>query len=137
MSDPELSVRAGLNIGIESTLLPFVQAGAGNLIPLNPTGDTFIMGHTDQAARVPFAAGPQGGVLGGWLFNTGPALANQFGFLFVDELGNEIEVALGSFISAPTEPNGIVFGPGQDFSFFCLAPGEKIIARVLPPAPPG
>jgi hypothetical protein len=136
--DNELSVRAGLNIGIEPTLLPFVQAAAGNAISIALSGDTIIAEHSENAARVPFAtAFPGIGVPVGYVWNTGAALAtSQISFFFVDELGNEIQVANTALLTPGSGPFVIGFPPGKLASFFCLAPEEKIVARVvIPPGP--
>lgn len=132
--DNELNVRAGLNIGIEPSLLPWVQAGAQPKILVKLSGDTVVMEHTDQAARVPFTYGgafESGSTPAGVVYNDDPALAisSEIGFFFVDELGNEIAVAATNLSS--TAPNPIIFALGKTFGFFCLAPGEKIVSRII------
>jgi hypothetical protein len=135
MSDNHLQQRAGLNIGIEPTLFPFVQAAAGLEIPINLTGDTLIMEHTEQAAKVPFMAGPGGfAPLGGWAWNTGPEAPLAFLFFyFVDALGNEIPTAFVNGIPAPGSMEVIFNMTAKAGGYFCLAPGEKIIARLVFP----
>jgi hypothetical protein len=137
--DNELSVRAGLNIGIEPTLLPFVQAAAGNIIPIAPSGDTVIAEHTDQAARVLFSAGGGGGDGSGWVWNTALDTVD-INFYFVDDLGNEILLGGGAIsgVPGPVELELENFEPAPDESgaFFCLAPKEKIVARLSPTPPP-
>lgn len=129
--DDELNARAGRNIGIESTILPYVQAGAGHIIPISMSGDTVIAEHTDQAARVMFAEGANTGLCG-YVFNTGPAILDQaVKFLFVDELGNELPLNIDTPLANPSQPIELSVAV-SDETFFCLAPGEKIIARLIP-----
>jgi hypothetical protein len=123
VTDRELSVRAGLNVGIEPTLLPFLQAGAGNLIEVKPTGDTVIAENTGQAARVALTCATN---LGGYLFNTSSDV-RVIDFFFIDEVGNEISLTGATPISVGGSPAPILLA--DMLNFFCLAPGEKIIAR--------
>ena len=137
--DKQIQSRSGLNIGIESTLLPFVQAGAAELTVIPATGtEVTVMEHTDQAARVPFVSGSaqdfSSGLGGeGYVWNTDPSLpTGSVSFFFVDELGNEIQVATTNAPLSAAGPNPI-FSPTFDLqSFFCLAPGEKIVAKFVP-----
>jgi hypothetical protein len=128
VTDRELSVRAGLNVGIEPTLLPFLQAGAGNVITIKPSGDTVIAENTGQAARVALNCAIAN--LGGYIYNTGSDLVDV-DFLFVDALGNEISLT-GGFPIPVVTPGPIPIELADAMRFFCLAPGERIIARVTP-----
>jgi hypothetical protein len=125
MTDRELSIRAGLNVGIEPTLLPFVQAGAGNLIEVKPSGDTVIAENSSQAARVALSCAIAN--LGGYIYNTGSDLVDV-DFLFIDALGNEISLT-GGFPIPVVTLGPIPIELADAMRFFCLAPGEKIIAR--------
>jgi hypothetical protein len=127
--DPRLQQRAGLNIGIEPTLFPFVQAGSGREIPINPSGDTVIAEHTGQASRVALA---NANGISGWLTNTGgPAPGIDVDFLFVDALGNEISLTGGFPIPVGVDPGPVEIVLDNLVRTFCLAPGEKIIARAF------
>jgi hypothetical protein len=125
--DNELSVRAGLNIGIEPTLLPFVQAAAGNVFVLDPSKGVVIAEHTDLAARVLGS----GGLQNGYAWNSDPA-GNVDVFLdFVDELGNTIPAVIGTHLFGLGPSYLAVDQQGNDV-FYCLAPGEQIVARFVP-----
>lgn len=134
MSDTELSVRAGRNVGIEPSLLPWTRAAKGDPILVNEQGDTLLMVSTDKAAR-DLASGLPGVV--GWFFsNPPPVLPKVFNLYFVDELGNEIPIGATAILTLPVQPM-ILFSVKVSTSGFCLAPGEKIIGRLEnPPAPP-
>jgi hypothetical protein len=125
--DNELSVRAGRNIGIEPTLLPFVQAAAGNIFTLDPNKDVIVAEHTDQAARVFFVDES----VVGFVWNTNSAPTTDVLFLFRDELGNEILFA-SVVVSDIPGPEPIHTDEGVEGSFACLAPGEQIVARITP-----
>lgn len=132
--DNELSVRAGLNIGIEPTLLPFVQAGVENAIPIALSGDTVLAEHTENAARVLFGGAGFGTGLGGWAYNTDPALIGAALLLdFVDDLGNRIQLGGANLVFGGTNPLFVFL---QKFGgFFCLAPDEMIVAKFQPSGP--
>lgn len=133
--DDRLSSRAGLNIGIEPTLLPFVQASAGDVIPVPRSGDTVLGESTNQAARVIFLDE----TIVGFVWNSDSAPSTQVDVLFRDELGNEILLAEAD-VSVPGPGPGpvqIFTENGEEFSFACLAPGEQIIARIVAPPPSG
>ena len=139
MTDNNLSKRAGLNIGIEPSLLPYVRAVKGSPILVDPNGDTLIAEATDKAARV-ITLEHDTGLGGGVVIATdsgGADLNKIVHLIFVDELGNEVEVATSDTISSiltnfHVNPNVTM----SEYDFFCLAAGEKIIARVTtaPPA---
>lgn len=132
MTDDNLSKRAGLNIGIEPSLLPYIRAAKGSPIQIvNEQGDTLIAEPTDKAARV-IMLESSNGLGGGYVLSTDPAGADANKILhlwFIDELGNEVEVETSSLVGS--EATGFhVAANMSPIDFFCLAPGEKIIARV-------
>ena len=128
--DVPLSARSGRNVGIEPTLLPFVQAGAAEVVAINQSSDTVVAQYTEQAARVLFASGND---KSGYLFNNGPGNADV-DFFFVDELGNEISLTGAVPVPVPAGSPPVPFLQVSTFRFFCLARGEKIVARATPSA---
>lgn len=135
MTDNNLSSRAGLNIGTEPSLLPFIRSASGKPIVVPTSGDVVLAESSSTAARVVLGSYPfsRGGPGMGWAFATDPGGAD-FGkvvnVFFVDDQGNEIQIGATTSIGAPTTEYEI--GPENvgDATFFCLAPGEKIIARL-------
>lgn len=114
------------HVGAEPTALPFVQAGSGDPIALRPCNTVIAQG-TREAARALFASGS---AATGYLLNTGPSNA-AVDFIFADELGNEISLTGGFPIAVPAGSTVQVLQIRETFKFFCLAPGERIVARTV------
>ena len=128
MSDKNLSVRAGLNVGIEPSLLPWTRAAGGKPILVDENGDTLLMVASDKSARLLGS----GASVYGWLFaDPPPGALVEFEIVFVDELGNEIIIGGTPPLANPVNVISL-FGEKETAGFnFCLAPGEKIIGRLV------
>lgn len=126
-----LQQRAGHNIGNQGTF-PFTHGAGSREIAVNVSGATVLMEGRDKVVRTPCLGAELANF--GFIFNS-TATSYDYTVVFVDDLGNEIEIGGDTVAGGAAYPLnlGDAFANGQAFVGLC--PGEKIVLRmaVTPP----
>ena len=124
MANVPLQQRAGLNIGIEPGILPFIQYSGGREVEINPAigAKTVILECPEGTARTPLTQAAEDA--GGVIVNT-TADTFYYEVWFRDADGNEAKVA-----NVATRATGVdefvANNSYLDGTAFTLTPGEKI-----------
>ena len=114
MTDTNVQIRAGQNVGNEPSVLNFIEKAGSKTVTVPTNGQpTVILAGSEDFIRTNRIQATNGGRI----FNSGPDTVDV-GFIFDDGQGNQLgPVALGTI--APGE--GVAIPP----FFMCLAPGES------------
>jgi len=134
MTDNELKVRAGLNVGNQPGFLTFVQkAGCkSTVVPTNGVKTTILEGveggHRSMYVQM---EAPSALIVNG-------ALADyDWTLWFEDDEGNQMAIDTGSVIAAVPPVVGVTsIMPPLNEVLFALAPGEKFLLSCVPAVAP-
>ncbi len=128
MTDTELQVRAGLNVGNQPSYLTFIQKAGAHSVVVPPTG-----------AKVVVLEGIEGGfrtsnvaAVESSLIANGSAQAYDWTSFFEDDEGNQLELDTGTVAAAVGSVPGLdVLAFFDAETLFCLAPGEKLLLSIV------
>jgi hypothetical protein len=133
MTDQELQVRAGLNVGNQPSLLTFLQKGGCKNVVVPPSGTpVVVLEGIESGYRTNYVVAVDSSFIA-----NGSAQAYDWTTLFEDDQGNRVELESGSVAAAVGSQPGIDILEFFDAEiFFCLAPGEKLLLAMVPAESP-